>query len=490
MNKKPIFALALVAMLIMSPVAGAAEPVSLNYSESSDAPNPVLDADLDKKQHDMSNMSLFQYENDNGEIESLPANLNDSNENPITLTATNIQVADFSDFPRDEFYDKSGDGEKNTEVSVLDATHWTTDETNTAGTISVTNVDNNGVDALEIATDSVADTESASSTFTVEEPVNDANKRYAAFGVDVDQLDAGTTVTVSVVDDDGDEKQFVIDSSADSSAATTIATATGDGYVTQQQLGSVDTVDNGDGNFDNIESLSVTSANGDADVDFTLINSEKKSAYVFGEQRVDSDDDGELDSAEEITEPAGEYTITGLDSLGDVFSTSTIYDLQIDAHLEASELSDEDAQVEALEAEQYPGYDSVLDVNYRFTLPSQYDLSWSNAELTDSPQLPSERYDVEYAEGTGDTAFGDIDTFSSVDFAGDTVVDSTIQPGQSLVLHYEIKVTADELDSMTAVAGGGPMGASGGAWYTSIPVIGGVIGIIIGIVGRVVGGGE
>jgi hypothetical protein len=105
-------------------------------------------------------------------------------------------------------------------------------------------------------------------------------------------------------------------------------------------------------------------------------------------------------------------------------------------------------------ADQYANYESHFEGDFRFQLPEQYDLSYANLALEDTQSLPDGRYvSVEYAEGTGDTDFADIESWSSISSSYSSIdseitVDDTIQPGTAMVLSYDYVVTPEEKKSL------------------------------------------
>jgi len=62
-----------------------------------------------------------------------------------------------------------------------------------------------------------------------------------------------------------------------------------------------------------------------------------------------------------ITEPRGEYAVTGMDTLDDVMSDATIYGVTVDAEFQASDLQDdEDVSAEFSESSDYPQWDQPV----------------------------------------------------------------------------------------------------------------------------------
>lgn len=460
--------LTLVVLLVggMTVTPAAAANAKINY-DSSAAPQGELAGDITIDHHRMGDTALT-YNNDNGEWIEFAGNVNSSVDNPYEFVATDVAFDDAGAFPH---------AKEN--YSALTATgDWS------AGTgISATAVETApGVDALSIATDgSMTSGDTATASFSNFSVTSEENKRYLQTALDVNSIDSGTTVELRVIDDDGDYKAAEINTSR-TSGEDLIANATGEGYIFQHQLGKMDLVANGDGTFNDIQSVDVVVSDGDFEGEISALNVDKMSTWDWGDKLVDTDDDDELET-ESITEhkTGGALTISSLDSMGDVFSSADIKGLTVPFEVPVSELASEDVSVEFTDAEQYSNYDSHFKAYTRFSLPSAYDLSYANVELRDTVSVPGSRYvNVEYAEGTGDTDFEDIsswsditDSYSSV--GSNVTVDDTIQPGTSLVLKYDYVVTGGEQSSLTATGGMGPTGSSGGGFLDMIISIPGAI---------------
>jgi hypothetical protein len=294
------------------------DPTELNY-DASTVHNPEIDVTVQKDVHRVGDWSAVQYSGDNGQTQTLNASLNESEPNPISLVATDINASDFGEFPR------KGDGDN--AASALDASEWTTDESGISTTGATLSVEDTttapSVDAVRVNTSSLGSGDTGVATYGNFSINSDENKRFAQFAVDVDTLDAGTHAEVRVVDEDGDYKEFVIDSANSSDDADVLANSTGEGFVTQQQLGEVTTEGSGDGTFNNIETIEVRVNDGDLDASWSLINVEKLGTYQFGSQAYDEDDDGEKDETRTLVEPEGRYAITGYDTLGSSLDGAT-----------------------------------------------------------------------------------------------------------------------------------------------------------------------
>jgi hypothetical protein len=496
------FAPAIIAVLLVASsitgIAGIAiaaeapspidDPTELNY-DASTVHNPDIPVTVTKDIHRVGDWTPTQYESDAGETRSLNASLNQSKANPVAVVATDINASDFGEFPRKNEADNA--------ASALDASEWSADSSGISTSGASFSVQDSttapGVDAVRVNTSDLSSGDTGVATYDNFSITSDEAKRYGQFGVDIDTLDSGTHAEVRVVDEDGDFKAFTIDSANNTDSATVLANSTGEGFVTQQQLGGITTEGSGDGAFDNIQSVQVHVTDGDLDASFALINAEKMGRYDFGEQAYDENDDGDKNSTRTLYEPTGQYRIVSYDSLTSSFGGADVYNTEQSLQFHASNLTSEtDAHVEFSTAGDFPDFEYITDVYYRFELPSAYDLSYQNAKLTDTVELPSGRYkSVEVAEGVGDTEFDDISSWTSVKSkyssqGASVTMDSTIQPGQEIAVHYEYPITESEQGDMMDQGGAPGQFQQGddGNPLSGIPVLG----ALASIVGTIVGG--
>jgi hypothetical protein len=476
------FAALIATLVLLSAVAPVAMAAQVNH-EAGAAPQGHISTDVTVAVHDRANMSALEYENNNGEIEELPATLNDSDDvddlgtghvNPYAMTATDIEFEDAGEFPR-----KSEDDNA---ASALDASEWTTDTSGTAGSAAVSDVTTApSVEAVELSTSSQTSGDVATFTYSNFSITSDVEKRYLQMAADVDTLDSGAHVEMWAVDSDGDYVAITAaNASANEDSATVLANGTGEGDVLQEQVGQLSVQGSGDGTMGEITKLTVRVEDADATLQFAMLNGEKTGEYTFGEKYVDTDDEDDLET-ETLTEPHGEFYINDMGSMGQAFDQATIHGLTMPVEFRLADLPDEDVNASYTQASSYPAFQWMFESYYRIQLPSAYDLSYANAVLEDTVSVPSGRYEtVEYAEGVGDTDFSDIDSWTSVSDqysseGNDVELDNTIQPGQEIAIHYQYPVTDDEKASLEATGMvGGPMGAGSGG-PADWPVIGGVI---------------
>jgi len=469
--KKTAFSTLIALLVVSSMVATPAMAAGgIGWSGDSAAPNPTLNADVTVDEWNGADFSeALQYYDDSGEAAQLPASVNASNDNPITLTATDIAFEQRDEFPRKS--EEDGDNA----ASALDADEWTTSGATVSSTTTAPSVD-----ALNYAGSASSDS-ATYSNFTVE----DGEKGYLTIAADINS--ASGTPTLQVTDGDGDYVEVTLyDASGDASNDTVLANSTGEGMVLQEQVGDLTVQGGGDGTFDSAEEITIS---GDVDADVSVLDAERTRELTFGERLVENDD-GELET-ETITEPHGEYSVANMDGFDEVMSDATIYGLTVDAMFQASDLQDaENVNAEFSQDNDYPQWDSVGSFEYRLQLPTAFDLSYSNTEFVDEPELPGERYKtVEVAEGVGDTDFSDIDSWSDVtDSYGSSEVtlDSTVSSGTVYAVSYDVVLTSGEVSAIQSAAGGGagPMdAANGGLWDKIISIPGGIIAAVLGIFG-------
>jgi hypothetical protein len=476
-----LLAFAVLSSMVAMPVAAAG---GIGWGGDAKTPNPAIETDVTVEEWNGADFdSALEYYDDAGDPATLPASLNESNDNPVTLTATAIEFDQGDEFPRlDEEDDENS-------ASALDASEWTTSGATVSDSTTAA-----GVDALNYA--GTASSDSASYTNV---SVADGEKSYVTIAADINS--ASGTPTLRLTDGDGDYVEVTLyDSTGTAGDDTVLANSTGEGKVLQEQVGSLDVQGSGDGSFGTTEEVSL---HGDIDADVSVLDAERTRELTFGERLEDTDDDDELETVT-ITDPRGEYAVTGLDTLDEVMSDATIYGVTADAEFAASDLrDDEDVSVEFGPSSDYPQWDQLGELAFRLELPTAFDLSYSSPQLVDEPTLPSERYkSVEIAEDTGDTAFDEIDytsVASSYDGSEEISLDSTVSTDTEYVVSYDVTLTNDEVSAIENAAssgGAGIMASSGGGplsgiigFVTSIP--GMIVSGLAGLVGiRVFGGGS
>lgn len=436
-----------VALLALSMLATPAMAAGTQPNFDADAPNGQYEYDVTKSTHNMpwgaDSTAALTYEDNDGDRTVLDARINDSDRNPISYTATDVELDDYGATPQSK-----------DDVSTLDASEWST----TAGATVDDVTTAPGVEAVSVSTSGLTSGSSETATFSNFSVTSDENKRYLSIVADVPELQSGAVVDVIVRDANGDEKIATIDASADASADDVIATETGEGFAYQHRLGDLSTIADGDGNFDNIEEIEVNVSDADATVEIAGLNTERLKEYKFGETEVqNSDDEWESESITEINTP-GPIEITSLNTLGGGFESATIHSLTVAAEQPAELQPDEDIQAtfEKDTNNTYPGFYGTAEVYIRDGLTSAYDVRYSNVKLTFTQELPTSRYvSASYAEDVGDSDFEDIGDSTWSSFTGSLAtngetytIDNTVQAGDESVRRYNLKLSQGEFNQM------------------------------------------
>jgi len=482
-KRSTAIALGMLVLVAASPLAGMA--MAINFDASA-AQNPQIETDVTRSTHQMG-WGPTTYEDDSGDVTELDAEVNETKDNPYSYALDGVNASDYAGMPH------SVD-----DVSSVDAGEWSKDMAGSAGSATIANTETEpGVDAVSLSTSSQTSGDTAKFTFSNFSVTSDAEKRMMQVGVNINTLESGADVEVRAVDADGD---YVNATAAQDQTGgeSEIASATGDGYMFQRQVGQMTVHGSGDGEMGEIQETVVVVEDANADVDIYALNAESMSKWDFGTERVDVDNDGDLEDStvhEVNGSSAGDISIKSLSTIGNTFDSATLHDVTAPMIFTADKLSDEDISEDYNDATNYPNFDKRADVHYRLSLPAAYDLSYSNAELEDTVELPGGRYEtVEYAEGTGDTDLGNIsdddytDLTSSYDSAGDSVtVDSTVSVDTNMVMHYDYLLTSSEFDALSAAdaAGGAGVlgGGSGGILSSILSVPGAIFGGLLGLLG-------
>jgi hypothetical protein len=447
-----LIALTVLMSMVATPVAAAG---GIGWGDDAKTPNPSIETEVTVDEWNGADFdSALEYYDDAGDPAELPASLNESNDNPVTLTATAIDFDQRDEFPRN-------DDEEENSASALDADEWTTSGVTVSSSTTAA-----GVDALNIAGTASGDS-ATYSNFTVE----DGEKSYVTIAADINS--ASGTPTLQLTDGDGDYVEVTLyDSAANAGDDDVLANSTGDGKVLQHQVGDLEVQGSGDGSFDATEEITVS---GDVDADISVLDAERTRELTFGERLEDTDDD-ELETVT-ITEPRGSYSVSGMDTLDAVISDATVFDVTADASFSAANLRDDgDVSAEFGTSDDYPQWDQLGELAFRLELPTAFDLSYASPELVDEPTLPGERYkDVQIAEGTDDTEFSEIDSYTSVassyDGSEEISLDSTVSTGTSYVVTYDVVLTNGEVSAIQDAAssgGAGVMASSGGGFLSGI----------------------
>lgn len=475
-------ALVFVALLATSGIAAAAGG-TVDWS-SDPAPNIELagveQKDVHKMEWGTSETALEKYEDNSGDIATMDKRVNTSNPNPVSLVPTDINESDLSEFPHDK-----------SDVSALEASEWSVGGSNSAkGSVSNTETAP-GVDAVQMQTDgSMTSGDSVTYTFSNFSIDADEAKHFLSAVQDVETLDSGTVVQYEVTDEDGDTKVAEINTSR-SSGEDFMANETGEGFVYQRQLGNMETTGSGDGDFNNIESLTIQVQDGDASVVISGLNLDKMSTYDFGTTTVDADENEQKTWTEKKT--PGAMELSGIDTLGATFEDADLHNIEVDMVSSGADQPDENVYLNLTETDKYPGYHGTATIAVRFDEPDAYDLQPSNLVLRDTQSVTSDRLiSVRYAEGVSgdepvDRDFLESQTWTKMtgqygDEGTEVTLDSSMQSGSTALAEFQFKLTEGQFNAIKqANGGGGGTGAQGGGGLGSIPIIGGVLVALLGL---------
>jgi hypothetical protein len=483
MNYKNTLFTLLIALMAVTAVAGPAAAQSVAQTnqinpDASAAQNPYISADVTVDTFDRTEMSPGQYEDDSGDVSTLPATVDKSDDvddlgtgevNPYHFIATDIEFSDAAGFPNSE----------ENVSAVHNESRWTTDTAASSGSMTVADSSTApGVEALEVSTSGQTDGDTAVASFSDVSIDSDTEKRYLQTMADV-SADSGATVEVRAVDADGDYVGI-------------LNGTTGDGVVDQEQIGQLSVSGSGDGSMSEVQSIEVAISDGDATVDISALNADKSSEWILGDERVEDPDDSDDLETETVTDhDGGEIQIHDLSTLGSSFEDATINGLTTPMDFRASDLEADQSKVNVTfsDAPNYPSFDRKQTAYYRLELPGAYDLSYSNAELRQQSDIPNSRYQsVELLEGASDTNFTDLsgwtDALDKIGSSGeDVALDTTIQPDQEIAYKSVSLVTSDEASAVQNVATG-VIGTTGGA----NGIIGSITGFFGTLWGKITGG--
>ncbi|AFK18631.1 hypothetical protein E6P09_07595 [Haloferax mediterranei ATCC 33500] len=464
------------AVLMMTTPAAAANASSKINFDADATPNPQYGVELTKESHNLTWDSPLRYENDDGKLVLADAEVNGSIDNPYEFYPTHVAADDFGAFPHNK-----------DNVSALTVSEWTVDATNTNATTTLVDASPaTGVDGIQFATSSQTSGETTVFEFSNFSIENDIEKKHLATAVDVAALDAGAVVEVRAVDDNGDYYAADINSSR-TSGSDLIANSTGTGFVFQEQMGQMDLVTAGDGSVGTLEKVQIVVKDGDADITMSMLNLEKLSKYKLGTRLENTDSDDELETVDIYEKnTSGKLALRKLTSMGSWANSAEIKGLTFDANFTAEKLSADAVKVEFKETgNKYPSYFGTVTVQYRMQLPDVYDLDYAFPTLDDSQSVTRDRVlSVEVAEGVSNsTAFEDIESWTdkTAAYTGlnkSITLDDTVQPGQYTVIKFEYKVTEDQYTAMQPTLGGPGFSSDDG----------GIIGFFSGFVNYIAAG--
>jgi hypothetical protein len=401
---------------------------------------------------DGTETSLSNY---GASIEETPtdADGNEQPNNPFTLRADYLDVAEYSAFPRDRT-------DVNDEpISALDSSFWST----TSSEASVADyTPASGGAGLEFSTSGLAAGSTAGIEFTEVDITSGVSRKELQLVLNVSSL--GGTAEVRV----GDGTTWAtgtIDTAADGSLDSTIATSTGQWVTYQVSIGALDDT------LDHISTVQVRAIDGDATISIAALNVERESKWSFGSREVWETSDETNIVTEEAVEPVGTFSIASLSSLDDVFSGGAINPVAVDVEYWPTETS-----VEAGDPSN-PAYDEGLEIVDNIEIPSAYDLSHGSIAVDlELGMNPSQWSTLESVTGLSETiTIEDVssetftDQSSGLDTAesGDDVALGSASSGAIVAIHQKLDVTSDQLSEIESGGVAGYAGGGGGGFFST-----------------------
>ena len=491
--RKRITAVALATLLLLSSAGGVvAAASSINYSATPNQGVRVHEDVVTIDKHDRVDMEgPLAYYDDSGEVDKLPAVINESEEAPVQVHLAKVNESAFREFPRQS-------GEDGNNVSWTNASDWTT-SSSASGDMTVSETNPAGdAQAVKFAI-TAASAEHGEANYTDVSITSDATKRVPLVGVNVDTLNSGAVVDIRFVDADDDYVALEVNEthSNATNASEVIANSTGEAYVTQERLSELDVEGSGDGSLDEIQKVWVRGDGADATVEMFALDAESKSETDLARTYHDHNDDGDLEweTVSEKEHP-GYINMTSLDDMGSMFDNSIVYDKRVRNIFYTGEKAATSSNAEFSDAEDYPSYDSVMNASYKLSVPAPIDVSHGTLTLEAEQSVPGERYiKVEYATDVGSTDLNNVSYTSSSAFADGSKGDvhtlaSGINAGDESAFRVEVLYTGDEVDALTSDVAGGPVGSSGGFFSTLFGQVVGLGGAVLGALGlrRLIGG--
>lgn len=444
-----------------------------------EAESPWIEVDITKSDHDVAahgtgDAGLLTYTDSDGQ--SVEADADVTGNNTVSYLPSHMGTSEFAEFPR------------NGDTSAINASHWTTSGA------TVSDGELGAADTLDFSA-SLADGGTASATYS--DFTLDTDEQIRTFVVvgSVNTLASGATAQIELVDANGNTVAYDVDASQNTSDAGVFAAATGDSFVSQQEIGDL----TGGSNIDTVEEVRISAADGDVDLSIAAVDLDGYSTYTFGDTYPDDDD---TNDAEELTEPAGKVNVTGLDTIDSAFDDAVFDTIEFTAEFHATQLDDSDMLYESELAEGYPGYDIFGTTTYRFTLPDTHIFSYADPVMESEVAQPDNIYEtvqVSTSASDGNLA-DDVGDYSWVASEqayaeqGDTVTlasgTAMMTPGEPVAVQFEALYTEDIQEAITTVesndggGGGGIFGSGGGGILGTIfGPIGGAFAAVMGWVG-------
>lgn len=429
----------------------------------------------------LGDFSEFDYIADDGER----ANLEDDGfalarepdddstpHNPVSLAAADFyrtaddgdreRLDEYAAFPRGVTYDDGDGDDEEAAVSALDATHWSVDNSSTSGTLSVTDGANG---SLDVSIDSQASGDVARATLDLSSVgstdatiTSGVARKFLQTVFDADTLPAGALVEFAVGDSTGGEVVASIDPSGDTSTEAVLSSGTGDSQVGQARVGELGTIED-------IQTLTIRVKDAAASITLHGLNLERESEWVFGQrEETTTDDDGNtIVETVDVVSPAGQYSVTSLDSLnGTPFGGVSIAEVVYDVEMRASELPDAQVMARVKDTPDTYSKPKEAEVVAIFDSPSAYALGVSFENFLAEVALPSGRYvGAEVATGIAEIEdWNDVENVSwtsrteAYDSVGKEVeLLSSVTASDRSATRHRYLLDEDEVDALTASSG-------------------------------------
>lgn len=483
--RKSLFAGLIVVMVsvgAIAPLAAAAPTDDPDINQSAEhAPDVFVHEDMVTiAEHDRQAMTgPLEYYDDNGNIADLGdrASINDSENLPVGVRYTQMDDSFLNTFPR-----VSGESE-NSVSAVDDTSDWTA--ATTGGTTSISDNDGGtatGVDSVKFSTTAMVSGDTATYSYSNFSVDQDATKRVAMVAANVQNMDPGTTVEFRFKSTDGDYKSISVNQSGAVSDEGVLADSNGTNLVAQAKMADLATEGSGDGTLEDIQTVEVYVADGNADVTLVGLDTERKSKVNLGETERDTDNDGEMETTMiEDHYEGGELRLTGLDTLPSQVDSATIRNLKVyNLKYGVDKTGDSWNNVSISDAEDYPSYDTQLDAYYKVDVPAAIDLSHGSLDLKAEQNSPGNWYNmVGYATNIGDTNISNAsytDSTSAFSTEGETVTLATgLSAGEYAGVHIKKVLTADAAAAIQDT--GSDENAGGGGFFGDSD--GGIAGMIL-----------
>ena len=462
------------AVTVGAAAATAAGAGSVSAQEEGSVPNfsgeytpipKVVGTRISVEEHSPE-MGQLDYVDNDGNVKSLteefgavlePDPENDGEgHNPVTFDASMIDSAEYTAFPRGVTRTNADDEEE--DVSALDAQEWTTDESNTTGSITVSDAE----DALSVSTAGQTSGDTATATFSNFTIDSGEQRKMLQLVLDVDTLESGAVVDVEVVDAGGASVVSTIDPSADAAADATIATEQASGVVHQVEIGAL----SGGADLDTLEEIVVSVSEANAAVTLHGLNLELDTEWTFGTREVYDSENDEV-TEESLLEPTGRTGIVSLTSLTNQFTDATIAGVEYDVELRSAEAPASNWEVEVTDVDR-GSYESRFKMVGGLELPGGlYEVEVAQpGTLVDEVRHPDDVYQtVEYAhdqpelpvlDDVEDISWTDATTvLEGGDMEAEVTLSETVSAGDTIGLHYIITESEELVSSMVGSTGGG-----------------------------------